>query len=357
MRLEVLDIFEMNYNRWALDFFSKYAHIRKDFYANQGDCYHPNPSVVWNETWDDPWIVPHLPLRIEWFCANGSMGSFTDDEEISDFDDVDQDNPPQTWEQFCPTCWGWDRGLLCASEYEPLLEDSGLQPLVLREILILENPNIPYHFQQWFISLREFEPFPPPYLYFHLATQIFMDNLVNNGNPSGAYRLGMDLFLWRGSKPEIGRGVNLFLRRDVGLEAGRGLIRQLAMMGFPRGTYMDSMLRVAEGVGLHEIPGNLEALKISLGHALVQLIRASVLLRFDAMGVSGGFKILHIILKPFPLYVGTYKGFLCRGLSEWLRSGERPDYQAWEGFTAIFWDDYLCLSYLTRAEISYFWRR
>lgn len=132
-------------------------------------------------------------------------------------------------------------------------------PPVLREIPLSETHFIPRHFHSWFISLRRFEEIPHPYLHFEISTRVIKKDLLSSGNPNAIYLQGIDLFLWRDPEPD------------------RRLIHQSALMGHPRGIYMDLMLRVVERVGLLEVPKALEALQVRLGSVFTQFVRTRVI--------------------------------------------------------------------------------
>lgn len=71
--------------------------------------------------------------------------------------------------------------------------------------------------------------------------------------------------------------MDLFFRWGFEPETGRGLIHQLALMGYHQGIYMDLLLRVANIIGLHEIPEALEALRVKLGPGFTQIVRSRVI--------------------------------------------------------------------------------
>lgn len=98
-------------------------------------------------------------------------------------------------------------------------------------------------------------------------------------------------------------------------------------MGRPNGIYLDSMLRVAERVDLHDLLEKLEAFRVRLGPTFAQLIRFSVICGIRWQGGLRDVQDFAFYLAVLPSCVGSCKGFLCRGLPDWLRLGERPAYQ------------------------------
>lgn len=150
-----------------------------------------------------------------------------------------------------------------SSKHKPSLERDSLQPLVLREILKIENLFIPLHtFGEWTSSF----------------------------------------------------GGVLSLRLAI-------LIHPSALMGYPQGIYMDLMLRVADKVSLHEVPEALEALWVRLGPVFAQFVRSRVIFVIRWHGKICDVQDFAFYLDLLPLCFGS-----CRGLPDWLRSGEPPDY-------------------------------